>query len=83
MKKIFIFLLICIVFLPCFVYGLDNEDINLTKNATSAILMEEVTGAVLYNKDANKISSVASLTKMMSLIIIFEFMEKGGMTYYC
>lgn len=44
-------------------------------------MIESTTGKVLYNSNANKISSVASLTKMMSLIIVFEFMEQGGMTY--
>ena len=58
-----------------------KDEINITKNAKSAIMIEATTGEVLYNKDANKIVSVASLTKMMSLIIFFEFMEKGGMTY--
>lgn len=53
----------------------------MTKNATSAILIEATTGNVLYNKNANSKQSVASLTKMMSLIVIFEFMEKGGMTF--
>ncbi len=58
-----------------------NDNLNLTKNATSAILIEATTGNVLYNKNANSKQSVASLTKMMSLIVIFEFMEKGGMTF--
>lgn len=59
----------------------EETNLNLTKNATSSIMIEATTGKILYNYEANKISSVASLTKMMSLIIIFEFIEKGGMTY--
>ena len=64
------------------VVNLEEEvDALITPGATSTILMEATTGKILYNKDANKPLAVASLTKMMSLIIVFETMEKGGLTY--
>ena len=43
--------------------------------------MEPSTGKIIYNKDANKPTSVASLTKMMGLIITFETIEKGALSY--
>ena len=43
--------------------------------------MEATTGEIIYKQNPNKISSVASLTKMMGLIIIFDFINKGGTTY--
>ncbi len=81
MKKIIIFLLIISFIIPFSVIAETNKDVNITKNAKSSILIEATTGKILYNKDANKVSSVASLTKMMSLIIFFEFIEQGGMKY--
>lgn len=59
----------------------ENSDVNLTKHATSSILVEATTGKILYKQNPNKILSVASLTKMMGLIIIFDFINKGGTTY--
>ncbi len=59
----------------------ENSDVNLTKHATSSILVEATTGEIIYKQNPNKISSVASLTKMMGLIIIFDFINKGGTTY--
>lgn len=59
----------------------ENSDVNLTKHATSSILVEATTGEILYKQNPNKILSVASLTKMMGLIIIFDFINKGGTTY--
>lgn len=81
MKKLIVLMLIISFIFPFTVLAETNKDVNITKNAKSSVLIEATTGKVLYNKDANKVSSIASLTKMMGLIVIFEFMEKGGMTY--
>ena len=67
--------------LPNVVFAKNKEEtLNLTPNATSAILIEASTGKILYNKNANNPQSVASLTKMMGLIIVFETIEKGGLS---
>lgn len=75
MKKILLLLLIFIIPLNIFA-----KDANITPNAKSAILIEASTGKILYNKNANSTSSVASLTKMMGLIIIMEKLEDGSIT---
>ena len=80
MKKI-ITIVMLLAMLPIKVFAYDDVKVDLTSNATSSVMIEATTGKVLYNYNANKISSVASLTKMMSLIIVFEFVEQGGMTY--
>lgn len=77
MKKILIFLLI-ISILPIKIFA-KEETADVTKNAKSAIVIEATTGEVLYNKNANEIRSIASLTKMMGLILIFDAIEKGGL----
>ncbi len=46
----------------------------------SAIVMDAKTGKVLYSKDANARRYPASLTKMMTLYLVFEAMAKGRIT---
>lgn len=86
MKKISIIILLSLFLniIPISVFAKndeENSDVNLTKHATSSILVEATTGEIIYKQNPNKISSVASLTKMMGLIIIFDFINKGGTTY--
>ena len=79
MKKM-IFLLLIFSLFPFNVLAQTNEA-DVTKNAKSAIVIENTTGKILYNKNANQITSVASLTKMMGLILIFDTIEQKGLTY--
>ena len=43
----------------------------------SAILMESKTGQIIYEKDASKQLAPASITKIMTLILIFDALESG------
>lgn len=43
----------------------------------SAILMEASTGKVVYEKNADEVRSPASITKIMTLILIFDALESG------
>ena len=70
MKKI---LLILILFIPFNVFALD-----LAKNAKSTILMESSTGEIIYERNSDERLAPASMTKMMSLILIMEAIEKGN-----
>ena len=45
----------------------------------SAILMEASTGTVLFEKNPDEIRSPASITKIMTLILTFEAIERGGL----
>ena len=76
MKKICLFFILLIV--PFCVYA---EDLNLAENAKSAILIEASTGEVLYSKNANERLAPASMTKIMSLILIMENIEKGNLKW--
>ncbi len=84
MKTFIIKLFIFLSFMNIFPIGIfakeDEEYANITPNAYSAILIESTTGKVLYNKNANEKHAVASLTKMMGLILIFEALENGSLT---
>ncbi|MDO4292225.1 MAG: D-alanyl-D-alanine carboxypeptidase family protein [Eubacteriales bacterium] len=45
--------------------------------APSAVLMEVSTGKIIYEKEADRVCSPASITKIMTLLLIFEALEKG------
>lgn len=45
--------------------------------APSALLMEASTGTVIYEKDSDTRRSPASITKIMTLILIFDALENG------
>ena len=71
MKKIIIF--IC-MFL--FIINIKAEENALTPNAKSAILIEASTGEVIYEYNSHEKLEPASMTKMMSLVLIMEAIEK-------
>lgn len=73
MKRIFIIFLCGILLLP----GVVVAEADITPNAKSALLIEAATGKVLYQKNAQEKVAIASLTKMMSQIIILEKIEQG------
>lgn len=57
-----------------------DVDPNLTITAKSAILMERSTGTVLFEHDADKQMPPASITKVMTLLLVFEAMDAGKFT---
>lgn len=76
MKKIFIFL--CLFLIP---YVVKAEDVDLTENSKSAIMIEYSTGEILYKKNINQRMAPASMTKIMSLILIMENIESGRLKW--
>lgn len=77
MKKYIIFLLLIILTCPFHV----NAEEEYLKNATNGVLMEYSTGTILYEKNKDERVSIASLTKMMSQIIILENIESGKLKW--
>lgn len=65
---------------PCFPVAKDKNNIvkqailndNLKIESKSAIIIESKTGEILWQKDADQKSSIASLTKLMTAIIFIE-----------
>ena len=53
-------------------------DLGITSK--SCVLMEASTGTVLYDKAKDERLSPASITKIMTLLLIFEEIEKGKIT---
>ncbi|GGI12100.1 D-alanyl-D-alanine carboxypeptidase family protein [Gottfriedia solisilvae] len=54
-------------------------DVELAKNALSSVIIEQDTGEVLYEKDARKKLPPASMTKIMTMLIIMEEIDKGNL----
>ena len=71
-------LIILIIILSVFKVRAEND---LLPNARSGILIEPTTGTIIYEKDSHKEVSIASLTKMMGLILFFEQIEAGKIKY--
>lgn len=67
----FIFLQTC--------YTVSAEDM-ADISAKTAILMEAETGTVLYEKEADQALPPASVTKIMTLLLIFDALEEGKIT---
>lgn len=57
----------------------DEEGLDLT--AKSAVVMEAGSGTILYQKDKDLELPPASVTKVMSLLLIFEEVDKGNLKY--
>lgn len=75
-KKIFRFIsLILAAVLSCPIQAAAEESIGI--EAPRAVLMEASTGTVLYEKDAHTAAAPASVTKIMTMLLIFEALEDG------
>ena len=60
----------------CSVSALTIKDVSLDLNVISAVLMDANTGTVLYSKNMNESLPPASVTKVMTLLLVFEAIEK-------
>ncbi|MFA8437939.1 D-alanyl-D-alanine carboxypeptidase family protein [Bacillaceae bacterium YX66] len=56
------------------------KSVDLKIESPSAILMERDTGKILYNKESDKQLPPASMTKIMTMILIMEQIDKGTLT---
>lgn len=54
-----------------------NTEAGPTLQSPSAVLMEASTGQIIYEKDADEKRSPASITKIMTLILIFDALKSG------
>lgn len=58
-------------------YYICNAEVELVLNSKSAILIEPTTESIVYTKNAHEKRSPASMTKIMSLKIIFDCYKDG------
>ena len=74
MKKILV--LLCVSFL--FIFNVKAEELStLAESSKSAILLEPTTGEIIYEKNTHEKLPPASMTKIMSMLLIMESIENG------
>jgi D-alanyl-D-alanine carboxypeptidase (penicillin-binding protein 5/6) len=56
---------------------METEQPKLVENASSAVLIEQDTGQVLFDKNSNEKLPPASMTKIMTMLLIMEQIESG------
>ena len=59
------------------IYNIKAEELSLAQNAKSAIMLEASTGEIIFEKNSHEKLHPASMTKMMSMLLILENIEKG------
>lgn len=80
MKKIIIFLLtftLCFLSTPIVFAEETNKEESLELSANSAILMCMDTGDIIYERNAYEHCSPASVTKVMSILLVLEAIDSG------
>ena len=76
MKKVICFFIcVCFMMQSVVVFAEGNTDLGL--NAKSAILMEESTGNILYESNPDERLPIASVTKVMTMLLIMEAVDSG------
>ena len=69
-------IVLALTLLSCSVVFVSAEDKALI-SAPSGVLMEASTGKILYEKNAHEQRPCASITKVMTLLLVFEAMDSG------
>lgn len=58
-----------------------NATTNLSLNVASAVLIEQNSGQVLYNQNMHEKLRPASVTKVMTILLIMEAIDSGKLSY--
>ena len=75
MKRILSALLVCVLLFGTLVIAAAAEETGIP--AKSAVLMELSTGKVLYEQNAHEALPPASVTKVMTLLLVMEALDRG------
>ena len=78
MKRITVLLMLVLV-LPALISGVSGEGLDVP--VKSAVLMDVATGTVLYEKNAHEALAPASVTKVMTMLLIMEAIDSGTLGY--
>lgn len=84
MKRLLVIVVLASMFIMClnhtnYVFANENEEdsLQLAEKAKAALLLERDTGKVLYEKNAHEKLPPASLTKVMTLLLVMEAIDQG------
>jgi len=85
MKKncaiVLIILMVLSLVVPISAQEISKPQTQLDLNAKSAVLMDVNTGTLLYEMNKDEKRSPASVTKIMTLLLVFEAIENGSIKY--
>ena len=76
MKKYIMTLVTTLLFTLTPIVWADNFDVG----AKHAIAVDATTGKILYEKDANQPVEVASITKLLTVYLVYEAIHQGKFT---
>ncbi len=79
MKRMMLVMLAIVVALPMLVVSVRAEKPSLAGEAKSVILMEAETGKVLWEYEADLPLPPASVTKIMTILLVVEEIDKGNL----
>lgn len=82
-RLVTLFMLSCLFssFLMPSAFAEEKKSNDLVSNVKSAILMERDTGKVLYEKNSNEELPPASMTKVMTMLLIMEAIDHGKLSW--
>ena len=75
---------VCYVLLICLLLGIvpgPARAVNMDLPVKSAILMDVATGTILYEQDAHTPLAPASVTKVMTMLLIMEAIDSGAISW--
>ncbi|MBY0145542.1 D-alanyl-D-alanine carboxypeptidase family protein [Neobacillus niacini] len=75
-----IVLLLTSIWIPT-VSAEEKQSTDITENVRSAILIERDTGQILYEKNSNEELPPASMTKIMTMLLIMEAIDQGKLKW--
>jgi serine-type D-Ala-D-Ala carboxypeptidase (penicillin-binding protein 5/6) len=84
MKRYISLLVISLLFTSLSIPSVSAEEktsTDIISNVKSAILIERDTGEILYEKNSNEQLPPASMTKIMTMLLIMEAIDKGKLTW--
>ncbi len=79
MKKL-LSLFLCVVFATSLTITVSAENPALELSAKSALLMEASTGKILFEKNSHEALPPASVTKIMTMLLVMEALDNGQFT---
>ena len=85
-RKLIVRVLLCLtivglVFVPTLSYAKRTES-NVFQDRYAAYVMDADSGRILYRENENKVLHPASLTKLMTLLMVFDALEHGNLKLY-
>ena len=84
MKRYISLLVIALLLTSLWIPSVSAEEktsTDITDNVRSAILIERDTGQILYEKNSNEELPPASMTKIMTMLLIMEAIDKGKLKW--